>query len=364
MTNRLADQRTSRLHLAPAASFFLTLPSMPADSALPPHVTDAPAPIPAEGVWTGDPADLPNWDAMPRRNRRRKRRGHTPIWLKYALSLVVLAFLVGIAQIGYHALRSDPRDASVFADRQLRLSLLKPNEHVVAAAPVWQRPPIDYFRATRGMLVLTEAPGDTAHPVGGRLIYLGLQPRDPLSPPDAPPTFDEREWPVDTLVGVEPRRTFFLLSRGVSITAPREPRLTLGLASGADSAVAAMRAALDKKYAALRTEGSRRREVARAAERTRRNTLYEGRRPWYHTVRRGEALASVATMFKTTPEAIRALNGIEGDRIRIGQTLKVKNWTKQAVPFPPGVTPEFDPGPPPAISPTAGAPAPAVPAKR
>jgi hypothetical protein len=323
-------------------------------------VTDAPTPIPAEGVWTGDPADLPNWDAMPRRNRRRKRRGHTPIWLKYALSLVVLAFLVGVAQIAFHAFRSDPRDARIFADRELRLTLLRPNERVLGSVSVWQRPPIDYFRATRGLLVLTEAPGDTARPVGGRLIYLGLQPRDPLSPPDAPPTFDEREWPVDTLVRIEPRRTFFLLSRGISVTAPREPRLTLGLPGDQDSAVTLLRGALAKKYTLLRAEGWRRRELARARERARRAALYEGRRAWYHTVRRGEALASVARMFNTTPEVVRSLNGIVGDRIRIGQALMVKGWTKTAVPFPPGVTPEYAPPPAPAV-PAAPAPAPATP---
>jgi hypothetical protein len=309
-------------------------------------VTDAPTPIPAEGVWTGDPADLPNWDAMPRRNRRRKRRGHTPIWLKYALSLVVLAFLVGVSQIGYHALRSDPRDPRTFADRELRLSVLRPNERVIGSVSVWQRPPVDYFRATRGLLVLTEAPGDTARPVGGRLIFLGLQPRDPLSPPDAPPTFDEREWPVDTLVRLSNRRTFFLLSPGIAVTAPRESRLTLALPGDQDSAANLLRAALAKKYALLRAEGWRRREVARAKERVRRVTLYEGRRAWYHTVQRGEALASVAKMFNTTPEEVRRLNGIVGDRIRSGQTLMVKGWTRKAMPFPAGVTPEYEPARP------------------
>jgi hypothetical protein len=324
-------------------------------------VTDAPTPIPAEGVWTGDPADLPNWDAMPRRNRRRKRRGHTPIWFKYALSLLVLAFLVGVAQIAFHALHSDPRDASVFAERELRLTLLKPNERVVGTVNVWQRPPIDYFRATRGLLVLTDAPGDSVKPVGGRLIYLGLQPRDPLSAPDAPPTFDEREWPVDTLVRLNPKRTFFLLSRGIAVTAPRESRLTLGLPGDQDSAIAGLSNELAKRYKVLRAEGWHRREVRRARARDSLTTVYEGRRVWYHTVRRGEALASIAKMFNTTPEMIRTLNGIEGDRIRIGQALKVKGWTKNPVPFPAGVTPEYAPPPAP---PAAAAPAVAAPAAR
>ena len=197
---------------------------------------DAPAPIPAEGVWSGNPADLPNWDAMPRRNRRRRRRSHYPIWLKYLSWCVGLAILVTIGQIGFHAVRSDPRDATVYALRQLRSSVLRPNERLRSAVNVWQRPPIDYLRATRGVLVLTDAPGDSINPEGGRLIYLGLQPRDPLSPPDAPPTFDVREWPVDTLVEVQPTRTLFQLARALRITAPSEARVTLGMSSAATPA--------------------------------------------------------------------------------------------------------------------------------
>ena len=69
--------------------------------------------------------------------------------------------------------------------------------------------------------------------------------------------------------------------------------------------------------------------------------ILEGRRAWYHTVRRGEALASIARTFGTTPEQVRALNNIVGDRVRIGQTLLVKPFTKEPVPTPPGAVPEL-----------------------
>jgi hypothetical protein len=315
----------------------------------PAHVTDAPAPIPTEGVWTGDPADLPNWDAMPRRNRRRRRRSPYPVWLKYLGWCIGLAALITLAQIAFHAVRSDPRDARVFAERELRLTLLKPNERVVAMVNVWQRPAIDYFRATRGLLVLTDAPGDAQKPIGGRLIYLGLQPRDPLSPVDAPPTFDEREWPVDTSVAVTPTRTFFMVARGLQIAAPREGRVVLGIPSPAADDAAKLEAALAKRYVALRDIGWQRREARRARERARVATQFEGRRVWYHTVRRGEALASVARTYGATPEQIREWNGIVGDRIKIGQTLIVKPWTKTPMPFPAGVTPERSPAHPAAV---------------
>ena len=324
---------------------------------------DAPAPIPAEGVWSGNPADLPNWDAMPRRNRRRRRRSHFPIWLKYLGWSVGLAALVAIGQVAYHAVRSDPRDSTLYTLRQLRSSVLRPNEKLRSAVNVWQRPAIDYFRATRGILVLTDAPGDSLRPDGGRLIYLGLQPRDPMSPPDAPPTFDVREWPVDTLVEVQPARTLFLLAKALRVTAPSEQRVTLGMSSAASTDAGALRSQLERKYRYLRQVGWQRREERRARDRARIVAIESGRRAWYHTVRRGEALASIARMFNTTPEAVRALNNITGDRIRVGQTLLVKPVTKEPFPTPPGAVPEYEPGPAPVVTPPSVTPAPA-PARR
>lgn len=277
---------------------------------------------------------------MPRRNRRRRRRGAYPVWLKYLAWCIGLAILITAGQVAYHAVRSDPRDARVYAERELRLSALRPNEKVLAQVSVWQRPAIDYFRATRGLLVLTEAPGDSTHPIGGRLLYLGLQPRDPMSAPDSPPTFDTRDWPIDTSVAVSPTRTLLYLSRGISIESPRE-HVTLGTPSGASDDADALLKIVRQKYAALRTVGWQRREARRARDRDRLVAAEAGRREWYHTVRRGEALASVAKMFNTTPEVIRELNGVVGDRIKIGQTLKVKARTKTPTPFPPGITPEM-----------------------
>lgn len=307
-------------------------------------MSDAPRPIPAEGIWSGDLADLPNWDAMPRRNRRKRRRAPYPIWLKYIVVSLTLALVLSLAQIALHAYRADPRDARVFAERELRLTVLRPTERVVASVSVWQRPLIDYFRATRGILVVTDGAPDTAHPVGGRLIYVGLQPRDPLSPADAPPTFDEREWPVDTLVRLTPTRTFFYVAHALSIAAPREPRLVMGYPAGAAADAEAVRSSLAKKYATLRAIGWHRREERRARDRARLTQIYAGRRAWYHTVKRGEALSSVATLYGASPDQLRQWNNLVGDRIRIGQTLLVKPWTQEPHAFPAGVVPDTLPG--------------------
>lgn len=313
------------------------------DSQAPFVVNDAPRPIPAEGTWSGDLADLPNWNAMPRRNRRKRRRAPYPLWLKYLASSIGLAVLVSAAQIALHAYRADPRDARVFAERELRLTVLRPNERVVGSVTVWQRPLIDYFRATRGIMVVTDAPADTARPVGGRIVYLGLQPRDPLSPPDAPPTFDQREWPIDTLVSVTPTRTFFFVANALSIAAPREPRLVVGYPAGAAEDAATVRSVIARKYAELRAEGWRRREARRARDRERLVQQYEGRRAWYHTVKRGEALSTVAALYGATLDQVRIWNNLVGDRIRVGQQLLVKPWTRTAMPFPAGVIPETAP---------------------
>jgi len=277
---------------------------------------------------------------MPRRNRRKRRRAPYPVWIKYVVISVGLAIVVTLAQIGLHTYRADPRDSRVFAERELRLSALRPNERVIAEVSVWQRPLIDYFRATRGILVVTDAPADKTHPIGGRLLYLGLQPRDPLSPPDAPPTFDQRDWPIDTLVSVTPTRTFFFVANALAIAAPREPKLVVGYPAGASEHADALRNAIAKKYAALRLVGWQRREERRARDRARLVQEYEGRRAWYHTVKRGDALSSVATLYGATPDSVRQWNGIVGDRIRIGQKLLVKPWTKKSAPFPAGVVPE------------------------
>ena len=230
----------------------------------------------------------------------------------------------------------------MYAERELRLSVLRQNEQVLAKVSVWQRPAIDYFLPTRGLLVVTDAPADSAHPIGGRVIYLGLQPRDPLSAPDAPPTFDERDWPIDTSVVVSPTRTLLYLARALRVASSRDV-LTVGVPSPASDDANRFLHEVGKKYSLLRAEGWRRREARRAKDRAAQIASYQGRREWYHTVRRGEALASVAKMFGTTTEQIQALNGIPGNMIKLGQKLKVKGWTKQPVATPPGAVPEFEP---------------------
>jgi len=276
-------------------------------------VTDTLTPIPAEGTWSGDPADLPNWDAMPRRNRRRKRRGHYPIWLKYLAWVVVLAMLVTAAQIAYHAIRSDPRDATLYATRQLRFSVIRPDERPVVMVKVSQRPAIDYFRATRGLLVLTNQ----------RLLYLGLQPRDLLASGDAPPTFEQRDFAVDTLVHLAPGRTFFQIAKAVVVRTPGGS-MKLGVPSGAWPNADTLMHKLDSRYAAVYAEGRRQGALRRAREQELRSARVASQRPVRFLVKPRDAVSTIATQWNTTPDRIREWNGLVRDRIRVGEGLIVR----------------------------------------
>src|SRR5204862_3737236 len=141
-----------------------------------------------------------------------------------------------------HMARTEPRDTRAIAERELQVNTLQPGEHVVRSVSVFKRPAIEYFRATRGLLVLTDR----------RLLYLGLEPRDLLAAPDLPPTFDQRDFPIDTTVHVSSGRTFFGLAKAVVIET-RNEQLRLGVPSGAwpqaDIMIVAMNVRRDRAVA-------------------------------------------------------------------------------------------------------------------
>src|SRR6185437_1926879 len=82
---------------------------------------------------------------MPRRIRGYRRRySAAKVYASIFAALVVLTIVVAIAE------------------RELQLNTLQPGERVLRMVSVFKRPAINYFRATRGLLVLTNR----------RLLYL------------------------------------------------------------------------------------------------------------------------------------------------------------------------------------------------
>jgi hypothetical protein len=231
----------------------------------------------------------------------------------YTLVFVALVAVAIVAQLIVHMARTDPRDSRAIAERELRLNTLQPGERVFRMVSVFKRPAIDYFRATRGLLVLTDK----------RLLYLGLEPRDLLAAPDLPPTFEERDFPLDTLVHVSSGRTFFGIAKAVVITTPNE-QLKLGVPSAAwpqaDLIVVGMKVRHDRAVA----QRAQQRALLAKAEAQRREAEAARRKAKFYTVRRGDALGSIATIWNTTPDKLQAWNHLSGNKIRVGQTLMVR----------------------------------------
>jgi len=248
--------------------------------------------------------------SRPRGARRRRRRRPAALYAAAFIGLVILAIVV---QLIVHMARTDPRDSRAIAERELRLNTLQPGEQVLRAVSVFKRPAIDYFRATRGLLVLTNQ----------RLLYLGLEPRDLLAAPDLPPTFEERDFPIDTLVKVTAGRTFFGIAKAVVISTPND-KLKLGVPSAAwpqaNLIVVGMQVRHDRAVArgaalgALIAQSEAQRRAAEAAR----------RKAKFYTVKRGDALSSIATIWNTTPERLQAWNHLAGNKIRVGEVLLVR----------------------------------------
>jgi LysM repeat protein len=239
---------------------------------------------------------------------RRPSRG-----ARYTTRALILLTAIAIVALVLRADRTNPRDANAIAERELRINTLQPGEQVHRVVPVFKRPAISYFRATRGLLALTDR----------RLVYLGVEPRDVLAAPDLPPTFEQREFALDTSVHVSSGRTLFGLAKAIVITTPKDQiRLGVPSASGASAnlLVAAMASRRDRAVAVAALRGGEMRDIekARQAAEARR------RKAKYYTVRRGDALGGIATMWNTTTNQLLAWNHLTANRIRVGQSLLVR----------------------------------------
>lgn len=248
--------------------------------------------------------------------RRPPRVMRNGLW--YALAALGLALVIVIGEIVLHVRSSAPRNQMSQVERELRLNTLHPGERVLRTVEVFRRTGADYFRRTRGLLVLTDH----------RLIYLGAPPRDITGAADAPPAFVQRDFPIDTLVRVTTSFTMLGLAHALTVEDPASPLpdddVKLGVPSADWPRAKMMIAAWTARQKKLRGIGVWEQKV-RAARRDVEKILADYRaQPVYHVVRAGDAVGSIADWYQTTPDSIRALNHLNGNVIKVGQRLLIR----------------------------------------
>jgi LysM repeat protein len=250
---------------------------------------------------------------------KRRRRRMRPV-LRYTIVGGAVVVLGVLAQFAVHTYRTEPRNTNAIAARELQLNTLAEGERVIRAVPVFQRPWIDYFRATRGLLVLTDR----------RLLFLGLEPRDLLGTGDSPPTFTEHDFPVDTMVQLHPGRTFFGIAKAVVVDTP-DGTYRYGVPSQAWGKASLLLHSITARHERLIAIGERQAKQRAVIESQRKLAQAQAAKPKFYTVKRGDALSSIAARWNTTADQLRAWNNLEGNKIRIGQELLVKPQANESV---------------------------------
>ena len=243
--------------------------------------------------------------------RRTRRNIPAAVW--YTLAAFGFALLVVVMQLLFYLRKHDPRDVRTIVERELTLNTLQPDERVIRSVPVFRRAGVDYFRQTRGLLVLTDK----------RLIYLGVPPRDITGASNGPPAFDQREFRTDTLTTMEPSFALLGFARALRIDTP-EGSVNLGVPSGSWQKALLMREAFDARHRKLYALGVWAKRVRDARAQLQRDLAEFRRQPVYHVVRPGDAISSIASWYETSPEKIQELNGIVGNKIKVGQKLLIR----------------------------------------
>jgi len=195
-----------------------------------------------------------------------------------------------------------PREAAL---AQLAIEL-EQGETVEATANVSRRHWWDYFHETAGVLAGTER----------RLIWVGVTPRGIIERDAGQPTaFDVKYFPYDSVTSAG-RRVFFGTRRGIVLTRGLERDAFIVRSEEAPN-VRRLKAVMDRRLAAIRSESERERRQQEYA-------AFLARQPVYHEVKFGEALSSIAEQYGLSPDSLRVLNGLTDFRIKAGQKLLVR----------------------------------------
>jgi LysM domain len=229
-------------------------------------------------------------------------------FLKKAL-LGLLVVLVALLLFGYFFFMRhvDAPKAYTAADRELKGGMLHYGEKVERTAKVFMRRPSDYFRGANGLLYATN----------DRLIFIGVAPGSKFESDDAPPVILSQEFPNDTLLELDARRLNFLTAHGVRVSHPGVPQGEFAAVRGQEANLDSLADYVNGEHAAQRREAASERRLRAAVQ-----ALID--MPIYYTVKRGDALFSIARKFETTPEKIQEWNQLPDTRVRIGQKLLVK----------------------------------------
>jgi hypothetical protein len=185
--------------------------------------------------------------------------------------------------------------------------MLHYGEKVERTAKVFMRRPSDYYRGANGMLYATN----------DRLIFIGVAPGSKFESEDAPPVILSQEFPNDTLLGMDRRRLYLLTAHGVRLSHAGVPRGEFAAVQGQEANLDSLVDYVNGVHAAQRKEAASERRLRDAVA-----ALINA--PIYYTVKRGDALFSIARRFEATPELIQQWNHLESDRVKIGQRLLVK----------------------------------------
>lgn len=243
------------------------------------------------------------------------------------LLIGTLIVLVSMTVLGYTFLMRhvDARGAYTAASRELNSGMLHYGERVERWAKAFQRRPTDYYRAGNGLLVATN----------DRVMFIGIAPSDNLENDDAPQRIVQYEFPNDTFLTLEPQRLYFLSAKGVRLSHPGVPTTTIAAARGEEAALDSLITYVSHKLAAQR-------EAARRERKLRADVAAMINAPIYYTVRRGDALFSIAKRFDATPEQIQRWNRMVDTKVKIGEKLVVK---PQGPREPPPAAPKPKPAP-------------------
>ena len=234
---------------------------------------------------------------------RRLRQSRS--WFSGTVWLVALAGVAAAATLGFGLHRGDPDGAARTANSELE-AILEPGERIQHRVPVFERLWWDYYRHTYGILAATDR----------RLAYVGVPPEPLLHRDDGPPELVTASFPY---------------VRGVRVTqgdakGPRQTRIRVVSAVGVGVFGIAARdvGRLHDVLAASSREIEGLRVAAEAERRATEAAVAASRRPIYHLVQRGEALAGIARRYGVPAESLSVWNRLTTPRINAGTRLLVR----------------------------------------